>query len=63
MDFRHSRCLRGPNRWAGCPVLEAALDFSDAALFRPEIRIELHREHSGRDEQHDAGNSSGFRAE
>src|SRR5215471_7661393 len=30
MNFRHLRCLRGPNVWAACPVIEAALDLGDA---------------------------------
>src|SRR5258708_4330745 len=30
MNLLHLRCLRGPNVWAACPVIEAALDLSDA---------------------------------
>jgi cyanophycin synthetase len=29
MPFEHVRCLRGPNRWAGCPVVVVSLSFSD----------------------------------
>src|SRR6266542_1059338 len=40
MNVRQWRCLRGPNVWAPCPVLEATLDLSDEASLSSE---QLHR--------------------
>jgi cyanophycin synthetase len=36
MNFRHVRCLRGPNVWAACPVIEAALDLGDGRAWSVE---------------------------
>ena len=44
MDFRHLRCLSGPNPWAVCPVIETAIDLSDERRWSPEqVRRTLDR--------------------
>ena len=41
MTIRRLRSLRGPNVWAGCPVLEATLDLSDGST--QDVRRTLER--------------------
>src|SRR3954453_20903859 len=36
MNLGPLRCLRGPNVWATCPVLEATLDLNDEASLSSE---------------------------
>ena len=44
MNFRQLRCLRGPNGWAACPIIEAALDFgSESDWTAEQIRQTMER--------------------
>lgn len=36
MNYRPLRCLRGPNAWAACPVVEGILDFGREMAFSAE---------------------------